>query len=244
MSWKNLTKNSLTAAIEQNSNRKAFLYETSWPSLIQPRASKTKMNFLFHVKEKLYLAKWKSAPSPISLEVKSLWWLKKSELTICKTITVWKMSKYGVISGPYVPVFGLHREIYSVNLCFQSKYRKIRTRNNSVLGHFVRSAFGACCSLININEDRSSTVKGPVPANELRWLWSAIKFISLDFQRETFLINENHIAKKEYYMHWKPAVPLNFTPHPPHSLLICLAKLIYYSVYCGLDLGYFLYHLE
>ena len=33
------------------------------------------------------------------------------------------MSKYGVISGPYI----------------QSKYKKIRTRNNSVSGHFPRS---------------------------------------------------------------------------------------------------------
>ena len=50
--------------------------------------------------------------------------------------TVWKVSKYGVISGPRFPVFGLNMEIYSINLCIQSKYRKIRTRNNSVFGHF------------------------------------------------------------------------------------------------------------
>ena len=35
----------------------------------------------------------------------------------------WKVSKYGVISGPYFPVFGLN---------IQSECRKIRTRNNSV----------------------------------------------------------------------------------------------------------------
>ena len=48
------------------------------------------------------------------------------------------MSKYGVISGPYFPVFGLNTEIYSVNICIQSEYRKIQTRNNSVFGHFSR----------------------------------------------------------------------------------------------------------
>ena len=48
------------------------------------------------------------------------------------------MSKYGVFPGPYFPVFGLNTEIYSVNLRFQSEYRKIRTRNNSVIGHFSR----------------------------------------------------------------------------------------------------------
>ena len=36
-------------------------------------------------------------------------------------------------------VFELSTEIYGVNLCFQSEYGKIRTRRNSVLGHFSRS---------------------------------------------------------------------------------------------------------
>ena len=49
------------------------------------------------------------------------------------------MSKYGVISGPCFPVFGLNKEIYGVNLRIQSEYRKIRTRNNSVFRHFSRS---------------------------------------------------------------------------------------------------------
>ena len=49
------------------------------------------------------------------------------------------MSKYGVICGPYFPVFGLNTEIYFVNLRIQSEYRKIRIRNNYVFGHFSRS---------------------------------------------------------------------------------------------------------
>ena len=72
LSLKNLTKNSLTAAIEQNSNREAVSFETCLPSLIQPQTSKTKMNFLFHMKAKLYSTNQKIASSPISLEVKSL----------------------------------------------------------------------------------------------------------------------------------------------------------------------------
>ena len=35
-------------------------------------------------------------------------------------------------SCPYFPVFGLN----TVNLCMQSKYRKTRTGNNSIFGHF------------------------------------------------------------------------------------------------------------
>ena len=35
-----------------------------------------------------------------------------------KEFTAWKMSKDGVFSGPYFPVFGLNTEIYGVNLRF------------------------------------------------------------------------------------------------------------------------------
>ena len=53
--------------------------------------------------------------------------------------TAWKVFKYGVISCPYFPVFGLNTEIYFVDSRIQSEYRKIRTRNNSVFGDFSRS---------------------------------------------------------------------------------------------------------
>ena len=49
--------------------------------------------------------------------------------------TAWKVSKYGVFSGPYFPVFRLNTETYSLNLPIQSEYRKMRTRNDSVFGH-------------------------------------------------------------------------------------------------------------
>ena len=41
------------------------------------------------------------------------------------TLTSWKVSKCGFIPGPYFPVF-------PPNLCIQSEYREIGTRNNSV----------------------------------------------------------------------------------------------------------------
>ena len=49
------------------------------------------------------------------------------------------MSKYGVISGPSFLVFVLKTERYGLSLRIQSEYRNIRTRNNSVFGHFPRS---------------------------------------------------------------------------------------------------------
>ena len=57
------------------------------------------------------------------------------ECSYCAT-TAWKVSKYGVISGPYFPAFGLNTERYEVSLCIQSECGKIRTRNNSVFRHF------------------------------------------------------------------------------------------------------------
>ena len=49
------------------------------------------------------------------------------------------MSKYGVFSGPYFPAFELNAERYFVSLRIQPKRGKIRTRENSVFGHFSRS---------------------------------------------------------------------------------------------------------
>ena len=51
--------------------------------------------------------------------------------------TLWKVSKYGVFSGPYFPVFGLNTEIYEDRI--QSEYGKIQSRKNSVFRHFSRS---------------------------------------------------------------------------------------------------------
>ena len=53
--------------------------------------------------------------------------------------TVWKVSKYGVFSGPYFLVLELNTEIYSLDLRIQSKCGKLRTRKNTVYGHFSRS---------------------------------------------------------------------------------------------------------
>ena len=40
------------------------------------------------------------------------------------SVTAWKVSKYGVTSGPYFSVFGQNTEIYFVNLRIQCKHRK------------------------------------------------------------------------------------------------------------------------
>ena len=68
-----------------------------------------------------------------------------------KNVTTWKVSKFGVFSGPYFPAFGLNTEIYGVNLHIQSEYRKIRIRKNSEFGHFSRIVYSTACA--NMHQD-------------------------------------------------------------------------------------------
>ena len=50
------------------------------------------------------------------------------------TLTTWKVSKYGVFSDPYFPVFGLNTDSCSVNLRIQSEYWIIGNRKKSIFG--------------------------------------------------------------------------------------------------------------
>ena len=65
-------------------------------------------------------------------------WAAREQL---HAFTAWKVSKNGVMSGPYFPAFGLHTERCFVSPRIQSECGKIRTRNNSLFGQFSCSAF-------------------------------------------------------------------------------------------------------
>ena len=67
--------------------------------------------------------------------------LTSSKTPVNIHIAAWKVSKYGVFSGPYFPAFGLNTERYGVPLRIKSKCGKIRFRKNSAFGHFSRSVF-------------------------------------------------------------------------------------------------------
>ena len=56
----------------------------------------------------------------------------KKDSASCIKITLHEVSKYGVISGPYFPAFGLNTKSYFVSLGIQSECGKIQNRNNSV----------------------------------------------------------------------------------------------------------------
>ena len=74
---------------------------------------------------------------PFNLVIQVIWWTT----VLKRSLTAWKASKQGLFSGPYFRAFGLKTERYSVTLRIQSECGKIRTRTNSVFGHFSRNAF-------------------------------------------------------------------------------------------------------
>ena len=51
---------------------------------------------------------------------------------------LWKVSKFGVFSGPYFHEFRRTTEIYRVNICIQSDCGKTRTREIALFQHFLR----------------------------------------------------------------------------------------------------------
>ena len=53
-----------------------------------------------------------------------------------KQSTAWKVSKYKVFHGPYLSVFKLNKEIYSVNFRIQSKLGKYRPEKPPYLETF------------------------------------------------------------------------------------------------------------
>ena len=70
-----------------------------------------------------------------------------------RPITIaWKVSKYGGFPGPYFPAFELNTE-YFVSFRIQSECSKIRTRKNSVPGHFSRSVcFSSLTKLVPLSD--------------------------------------------------------------------------------------------
>ena len=89
---------------------------------------------------------WSFALTFLRITVKQVW--------ACNCIypihyTAWKVSKYGVFSGPYFPVCGLNSERYFVSLRIQSECGKIRTRKSSVSGRISYSvtSFEDWCDL-------------------------------------------------------------------------------------------------
>ena len=67
---------------------------------------------------------------------------------------MWKVSKFGVFPGPYVPAFRLNTETCEVSLRIQSEYGKIRTRKNSVFGHISQWIFDSILLRVNTGQGK------------------------------------------------------------------------------------------
>ena len=71
------------------------------------------------------------------------------------------MSKYGVFSGPYFPVFELNTEIYNVNLRIQFEYGEIRPEKTPYVEtfHAVQGSVLRAMSFIVVLEALSSELR-------------------------------------------------------------------------------------
>ena len=108
------------------------------------------------------------------------------------TYTAWKVSKYGVFSGPYFPVFGLDTEIYVVNR-IQSECWKIRTRKNSSSGHFSRSdTIHYHLYLFNMDQK----VKGTFSSQPMESFCSARKSSSYFIQAKLYPLERRVVSHK------------------------------------------------
>ena len=67
------------------------------------------------------------------------------------TLTAWKVSIFGVFSSPHFPVFSYGDLLDKHSLRIHSEYGKIRTRKNSVFGHFSHSVCTCTDNLHNLN---------------------------------------------------------------------------------------------
>ena len=84
-------------------------------------------------------------------------WIVQKVIVFFPESIAWKVSKYGVFSVPYFPVFGLNTEIFGINLHIQFKCRKIRIRKNSVFGHTPYiTQWLALLNLLNITQNHET----------------------------------------------------------------------------------------
>ena len=127
--------------------------------------------------------------------------------------TVWNVSKYGVFCGPYFPAFGLNTERYFVSLRIQSECGKIRTRKNSVFGHFLHSAYTyVLAKILQI----SSYKNWPLVSKITRGVWTA-----LDKQ---WKVQKVEIRWATFVQKYIPSVKTSHTEDLSNITFNCLCK--------------------
>ena len=121
-----------TAWCTRNCRREKGCSSSLTSLVTQPNAMHKKSSFTLRISS--FCMQWKVLQCPyLELIKKSFWILNAGN--------AWKVSKYGVFSGPYFPAFGLNTERLSVSLLIQSDCRKARTKKNSVTLHELANEF-------------------------------------------------------------------------------------------------------
>ena len=102
-------------------------------------------NEIFSLPAEFHFNDWRKVSLPIANLLRKsnfkFWWNHACGNSWMILLIRWKVSKYGVFSGPYFQAFGLTMERYPVYLCIQCKWGKIQTRKNSVFRHFSHSVW-------------------------------------------------------------------------------------------------------
>ena len=102
------------------------------------------------------------------------------------TNTSGKVSKYGVFSGPFFPVFGLNTERYRVSLRILSECGKMWTRKNSVFGHFSHSDISLLSIIIITHAIKNSNSSFSIHHMNLQFLANSFEpRIIIQFKKPT-----------------------------------------------------------
>ena len=142
------------------------------------------------------------------------------------TDSAWKVSKYGVFSGPYFPTFGLNRGRCFVSFRIQSECRKILTRKNSAFERFSHSETSNCFffSVYFHTVHNSKTCPcWTVPDLAKCFAWTCKKdFVFKISDRIIFTIQEHYarVFAKYTYHHFPYFPQIQITLHNPGKQLL------------------------
>ena len=122
------------------------------------------------------------------------------QLIVCMKCTAWKVSKYGVISGPYFPVFGLNTEIYEISV-FNPNTGKYGPEINSywdsfhaVVGAKSKSALIIWCSGAAIERRSYEKCSYEKCSENIQQIYRRTAMPKCDFNKVALQLYWNHTS--------------------------------------------------
>ena len=79
-----------------------------------------------------FMSKWESLPGCFQI-------CKNSFVYSITPFTAWKVSKYGIFSGPYFPVFGLNIGKYGPEKTLYLNFFHTVCKNGTIKLHFIKN---------------------------------------------------------------------------------------------------------